>query len=229
MTKKKVLIVEDEMIVAMDIRNALRKMDFDITGMASSYDEVIQSISKSRPDIIIMDIHLENSIDGIEIATEIQKIDNIPIIYLTAFTDDDTIKRAVRTNPVGYLNKPFNRDEIKSNIHLGLYKANEANRVEVDSNCIRLGYGYYFDMPNEYLFYTNIPIKLGVKERQLIKILIEARGAIVSFDELEHLIWPDEPVSQSALRTLIYRTRSKLEHKIIETIPAFGCRLTPKY
>ena len=90
-----------------------------------------------------------------------------------------------------------------------------------------MGNGYYYDIKNEALFYHDIPIKLGVKERQLLSVLISARGNIVSFDRLIYELWPDEFVSDSTLRTLIYRLRTKLEYRIIETIPAFGCKLIP--
>lgn len=77
------------------------------------------------------------------------------------------------------------------------------------------------------MFYQNIPMKLGVKEKKLLSILLEARGNIVSFEQLTYAIWSDETISDSTLRTLIYRLRTKLEHRLIETIPSFGCKLIP--
>ncbi len=66
-------------------------------------------------------------------------------------------------------------------------------------------------------------------KKKLLTILVEAKGSIVSFSNLEYYIWPDAPVSNSALRTLIYRLRSKLEYKLVETIPSIGCKLTPYF
>ncbi len=77
-----------------------------------------------------MDINLKNSKDGIETAKEIQKIENIPIIYLTAYSDENTIERAIKTNPISYLLKPFKREELKSTILLGLYKIYESNQYK---------------------------------------------------------------------------------------------------
>ena len=76
-------------------------------------------------------------------------------------------------------------------------------------------------------FFSTIPIKLSTKENLLLKMLIEAKGKVITFNELEYFLWPDNPISRSTLRTLIYRTRAKLEYKIIETIPFVGCKLTP--
>ncbi|MBP1680323.1 MAG: two-component response regulator [Proteobacteria bacterium] len=227
MTKTQLLIVEDEAIVALDIKNALLKLGHEVIACVTNADEAIAWIEKIRPDIIIMDIHLNHSKDGIQTAEEIQKIANIPILYLTAYADDETISRAVRTNPIGYLIKPFKREELKSTIQLGLHKKNRTDHTIVDTSFIVLGDNYSYDLCSEQLYYSNIPIKLSIKENSFLKILIEAKGKVISFTELEYLIWPHNPISRSTLRTLIYRTRAKLEYKIIETIPFVGCKLTP--
>lgn len=229
MTKTRVLIVEDESIVALEIKRALLKLNFDVTNMVSTYDDVFDCITDNEPDIILMDINLEGSPkDGIEIVHEIQKIRNIPIVYLTAYSDDKTIDRAVATNPIGYLIKPFKREELKSTILLGLYKINHPNDVTIYKNCLHIGFEYYFDLKNKSLYYKNKPIKLSLKEKDLIEVLVNAKGAIVTFEQIEYHLWPDKPVSDSALRTLIYRLRSKLDYKLIETVPSFGCKLTPR-
>lgn len=229
MTKAKILIVEDESIVALDIKHALQTLGFKVTDCVRNYTRAIRSVKEARPDIILMDINLDRSKDGIETAKEIQKIENIPIIYLTAFSDEKTIHRAIKTNPISYLIKPFKRDELNSSILLGLHKINKSNEKIIGSKCIELGFNYYYDLEDEILFYDNVPIKLSINERKLLTQLVNAKGSIITFRELEYLIWPDSPVSDSALRTLIYRLRSKLEYRIIETVPSLGCKLTPLF
>lgn len=225
--KTKILVVEDEILVALDIKNSLIKFGFDVIGITVNYDETISFIQKFTPDIILMDIHLENSKDGICIVEDMQKIKNIPIIYLTAYYDEKTVNRAIQTNPISYLLKPFNREELKSTIMLAMFKINRFNKFIVDKNCTPLGFDYFYDVNNEILFYKNVPIKLSLNERKLLTILVEARGSVVSFREIEHLIWTDEPVSDGAIRTLVHRLRIKLEYKIIETIPTVGYKLSP--
>lgn len=227
--KIKILVVEDETIVSLDIKKALEQLNFKVTNCVTNEKDTLASIKKEIPDIILMDIYLENSKDGILIVEKIQKIKNIPIIYLTAYSDENTINRALETNPVGYLLKPFKREELKSTILLAFYKINKSNITNINNNCKVLGFNYYYDLKNQILFYKNIPIKLSLKEKYLLTILVEAKGSIVSFMEIEYLIWPDGTVSNSALRTLIYRLRSKLEYKLIETIPSIGCKLTPNF
>jgi DNA-binding response OmpR family regulator len=223
----KILVIEDEAIVALDIKSALEQLGFEVTDIASSYDEALSSVKKCTPDILLTDINLASSKDGIEAVINIQNIKNIPVIYLTAYSDDKTINRAIKTNPIGYLLKPFKREELKSTIFLGLHKINQTNKIDIDFETTSLGFNYYFDLKNEILFYQTIPIALSKKERMLLKILIEAKGSIVPFKYLESLIWSDNFISDSTLRTLLYRLRAKVEYRLIETIPTIGCRLTP--
>ncbi len=229
MNKTKILIVEDEIIVALDIKNTIIKLGFQVTNTVTNNIDAINSVKEETPDIILMDINLENSKSGIETAIDIQRIKDIPIIYLTAYSDDVTITKAIKTNPIGYLLKPFKREELKSTIMLGLYKIGKKEQSAINNNCVPIGSEYYYDSINNNLYYKDTPIKLSVKERHLLKILIEGKGKIITFEEIEYSIWPESPISNSTLRTLIYRLRVKLEYKFIETIPAFGCKLTPTY
>ena len=224
MSKIDILIVEDEAIVALEIKRTILKMGFNVSGMVTNFDNALISVRDNAPDIVILDVHLKNSKDGIETAKAIKKIADIPIIYLTAFSDDKTIERAVQTNPAGYLVKPFKREDLKSTLQLSIYKINSSKCVENSLNSI--GHGYSYDSVNHNLFFKEYPIKLSQKESLLLEMLIEAKGNIVPFSTLEHRIWDGNVVSDSALRTLLYRLRGKLEYLLIETVPSFGFKLT---
>lgn len=227
MNNIKILIVEDEPIVALDIKKTLMKLEYIVTDTVVNYDEALDSIKADEPDIIFMDIHLENSKNGIEIVQEIQKYKNIPIIYLTAYSDDKTMEEAIATNPVGYLLKPFKREELKSNILLSIYKMKNPNETPViTSSHVSLGFDYYFDFNKDTLFYKKQPIKLSINEKKFLKLLISANGQAVPFTTVETHIWQSDHVSSSTFRTLVYRLRSKLEFKLIETIPSFGYKLS---
>lgn len=118
----KVLIVEDEKIVGLYIRDSLESEGFEVIDVLPSGEKVIELITKSDPDIVLMDIILKGSIDGIETTELIQKKYNIPVIYITAHTDKATINRAKVTEPYGYLVKPFNEKELVIAIQMALYK-----------------------------------------------------------------------------------------------------------
>ena len=225
MPRIKILIVEDESIVALDIRSALRKLNYEVTDMVTSYEQAIQSVKNNCPDIALLDINLQNSKDGIAIAKKLQKMMDISVVYLTAFSDDDTLQRAVKTNPLGYILKPFTRAELKSSLILAIHKMNISKELIPDKNTIDLGFNYYYNTKQEQLYLTNLPVRLSIKENNLLQLLIHARGSILSFQDIEHQLWPAESISQSTLRTLIYRMRTKLEHRLIETIPSIGCKI----
>lgn len=224
MSSIKILIVEDEIIVAMDIKSVVKKLGYGVSDIVSNSKDALQSVKKHKPSLILMDINLNSDKDGIEIVQEIKKNQNIPVIYLTADTDSTTIQRAVQTDPVGYLQKPFKREDLNATIALGLYKAQRDKKVLVDSRLTSIGNGYYYDIENQLLYYQEEPIKLSPKEKILFTRLVQAKGNLVTFKELEHLIW-NGLVSENTFRNLLYRLRNKLDNKLIETVPTFGIRL----
>lgn len=226
MPKAKILIVEDNPITAADLKSALKKLDFDITDTVSSYNEALISTKQNEPDMIMMDIDLGKSKNGIELAYEIKKSKNIPILYLTSFSDDDTMEKAFATDPVGYLVKPFKREELKTTIMLALYKINKLEYENINQDHTYIGYGYYFDLKTAQLYYKSKYIKLGIKEKQLLAVLTEAQGLVISNEQLEHKLWADNAPSNSSLRTLVYRLKSKLGCNIIETSYSNGYKLS---
>ena len=163
---KHIYIVEDEAIVALEIRRAIIKLGYICAGMSSNYDDALEGIKKTNPHLILMDTTLKYSKSGIEIAKELQKISTIPIIFLTSVTDELLMRDAIATDPVGYLLKPFRREELQSSILLGLYKASQQKAVETE--IFALGHNYYYEQDTQLLFYGERQIHLGKKENYLI-------------------------------------------------------------
>lgn len=122
MSKKKILIVEDERITAEDLKMTLQKLGYDISGIASSSDTFYACISNNTPDLILMDIFIKGEKDGIQLASEIKEKYKIPVIYLTAYSDASILERAQITEPFGYILKPFQERELHSNIEMALHK-----------------------------------------------------------------------------------------------------------
>jgi len=228
MSKAKVLIVEDDPIISSDLKKSLQKIDFEITDVVRSYDTAMKSIQKIEPDIIMMDIKLGSGGNGIELTKDIHKRKKIPVLYLTSFSDDETMEKAFETDPVGYLIKPFKREEVNSTIMLALYKINKLEYKNINQDHIYIGFGYYFDIKYRKLYYKSKYIKLSLKERQLLAILTQSQGTLVEAEFLEHKLWADNTPSNSSLRTLIYRLKIKLGCKIIETSYSNGYKLPTK-
>jgi len=131
MTKNNtLLIIEDEMIIAANISLQLTHLGYEVIGIISKSKEVLQHLSKQTPDIILMDINLKGELDGIEVATLIQKEYKIPIIYLTANSDENHFERAKATNPYAFISKPFKKLDLQRAIELTLVRIKEEQNRE---------------------------------------------------------------------------------------------------
>lgn len=122
MPKARILIAEDERIIAEDIKRALESFGYGVSSIAVTGDDAIRETQTERPDLALMDIRLSGPMDGIEAAKTIREQFNIPVVFLTAYVDEDLLARAMITEPFGYLLKPFEDRELCSTIEIALYK-----------------------------------------------------------------------------------------------------------
>jgi PAS domain S-box-containing protein len=122
MAETQILIVEDESIVAEDIRRTLQSLGYNVPAVASSGEEAIKKVKENSPELVLMDIMLKGKMDGIDAAGQIRSHFNIPVVYLTAYSDDKILERAKITEPFGYIIKPFNERELQINIEIALYE-----------------------------------------------------------------------------------------------------------
>lgn len=126
------MLVEDESIIAKDIENILLNYGFDVVGIFSRAEDAIEKVVELNPDLILMDIVLKGQIDGIEAAQKIYEKIQVPIIYLTAYADEDTISRIVNTVPYGYFLKPFEEKELYTWIQTTLSKFEIDKKLKQD-------------------------------------------------------------------------------------------------
>ena len=124
-----IAIVEDEYIVALDIKKFLARSGYSISGMYSSGEDLLESFPGQRPDLVLMDIKLRGELDGVETARLVHERYKTPVVLLTAFADDETIARAKITQPFGYIIKPFEERELKISIEIALYRAMMERRL----------------------------------------------------------------------------------------------------
>ena len=129
MTKPRILVVEDEAIVALDIRVQLTRHGYDPVGHATRGDQAIRMAGELRPDLILMDIQLSGEMDGISAAVEIGAQFGIPVVFLTAYAEDETLARAKCAAPAGYVIKPFTERELRSVLEMALYRAGVEKRL----------------------------------------------------------------------------------------------------
>lgn len=130
MAHAKILIVDDEVVVAEAIRRQLRSLGYLVVGVVSTGTEAVQLAGEHRPDLILMDIKLKGPMDGIEAAGMIQSRYAIPVIYLTAFSDEETLERARPTLPLAYLIKPFVSSDLRAAVELALFRHRVSGMAE---------------------------------------------------------------------------------------------------
>ena len=119
---KTVLVVDDESVVALDISERVKRLGYDVAAIASSGEEAIERTAETRPDLVLMDIRMPGDIDGIEAAVQIRERFEVPVVFVTAYADRDTLERAKETEPFGYILKPFDEKDLRVAIEVALYK-----------------------------------------------------------------------------------------------------------
>ncbi|MEG5000832.1 hybrid sensor histidine kinase/response regulator [Microcoleus sp. B4-D4] len=145
----KILVVEDEVIVAEDIAGRLKKLGYIVTATVVSGEEALEKVAEERPDLVLMDIVLKGNMDGITTAEQIRTKVDVPTVFLTAYADEKTLQRAKLTNPFGYIIKPFQQHDLRVAIEIALHrheieakmreslKASEATREWVEEKSYR--------------------------------------------------------------------------------------------
>ena len=122
MTKPKILIVEDEILIARELETRLTGLGYAVVRIGLSGEEALQAASETQPDLVLMDIVLKGALDGIAAAAELRARFDIPVVYVTAYADEGTLKRAKVTAPYGYIVKPFSESEVHAAVEMALFK-----------------------------------------------------------------------------------------------------------
>lgn len=120
MPKAKIMLVEDERIIAMDMKHKLKKMGYAVAAHVASGEEALRRVEEVQPDLILMDIMLEGELDGIQTTEAIREHSAVPVIYATAYTDDDTRRRVAGTTHSGYLTKPVDETLLRTALEKAL-------------------------------------------------------------------------------------------------------------
>ncbi|HEY2343986.1 MAG TPA: response regulator [Chthoniobacteraceae bacterium] len=125
----RLLIVEDESVVAMDLEERLGRMGYNVCGIADNAADAVVFARRTKPELALMDIHLKGKIDGIQAAAELRKTTDIPVVFITAHADDSTLRRAGLTEPYGYVVKPFDERELRATIEVAICRRQAEDRL----------------------------------------------------------------------------------------------------
>ncbi len=243
MKKYRILIVEDDEVSALNLEISLRKNGYEVVATTDNMLSAINKIKVYTPDIVIIDIALQESADGIELANLIREKYHLPFIYLTSHSDDHIIEDASKTEPYGYILKPFDPNSLHATLQMALYKYNHEKQQEASISAlkqeklnlekllyhnnhnqpnIKFADGYCFDLNVCETFYNNKKIRLTKKENAFIKLLVAHIGLVVSFDQIIQYIWDEDNATQNSVRTLVWRIRNKLPTDIIKNVSGTG-------
>ncbi len=187
MCKKRIFIVEDDPIIASDLEGILIDLGYNVCGISHQPFEAKKKIELQIPDLILMDINLNSEIDGIDLATLLKKL-NIPIVFITAFTDKQTLDRVKPLSPLGYIIKPFNENDISVALELAFGKI---NIVETNNNNIK---------ENDFVF-------IKTKNNLSVKILFNNILFIEAYDNYSFIYTETE-------KLIVSYTLKELEQRI---------------
>jgi diguanylate cyclase (GGDEF)-like protein/PAS domain S-box-containing protein len=134
----RIQIVEDERIVALDLKHSLEALGYTVTGIAARGDDAIGQAERHHPDLVLMDIHLEGKVDGTEAARHIHQNLRIPVVFLTAYAEDETLARAAESVPYGYLLKPYELRELRATVSMALTRREAERATELAEERLRL-------------------------------------------------------------------------------------------
>ncbi|NOQ30554.1 MAG: response regulator [Helicobacteraceae bacterium] len=243
MSLANVIIVEDDEVTAMNLKMSLEKQDYCVVHMSTTIDNAKSNINSLKPDIIFIDIFLENDNDGVSLGQYIHDELKIPFIYLTSHDTNETLELAKSSEPSAYMIKPFEPKNLHSTIQMALYKSEQELKRDLTVNELenhkaemeKLLYNkktageeivtfgdYYLDLKLNETFYKDQKIKLTKKENAFIRLLIARLDQVVDFQEVMDYIWENQSATENNIRTLVWRLRSKLPTEVIKSSSGTG-------
>lgn len=177
MMQKKILIVEDEMIIAADISLQLSKVGYEVVGIHTKGEDAIITAKSNPPDLILMDIMLAGDIDGIETA---ELIENIPIIFLTSNADDATFQRAIKTKPYGFIAKPFQLEQFTRTLQIAFNHIDDINKNDGNSED-------HIISASDYLFVRQKKMMVKILIKDILYIEAERNYCMMYTEMAKHL------------------------------------------
>lgn len=221
-----IILVEDEGITTLFLKDTLEELGHSCQATFSNAAELFEYLANnSSIDIIFMDICIHGPIDGIQAAQKLkQTYPLIAVVFLTSYTDSQTIAAASVAKPLGYLIKPVGKSSLEA-----ILMVIDSNKLQCELpdefSTIMFSDVYYYDKKQRMVNFQNEKIKLTNKELKCLETLVLNKNNYISIEQLMYLIWGDDD-RYSSLRELIYRIRKKLPQVSISSIPNVGYMLS---
>lgn len=220
MSKLKVLILEDDVIIALHIENILKRLSCEIIGKVDNCNDALKMSSKNGIDLLIADIKIYGEINGIETAKKLHDIYKCEVLFLTALVDNKTLEEASNIQSLGYLIKPFRENELLAILKMEIKRDSikKESSLQIDEN-------YLYKIKDHQLYYKKEKIDLTTKESKLFYLLIRNINKLITCESIDKTIYDDSPISEKRRKKLIFKLKDKVPYLNIELISDKGLLL----
>jgi len=210
----KVLIVEDEPKLAQLLKDAIGSYCYSVI-LATDGNEGFQKYLKVKPDIIITDIMMPN-LNGLDMTIKVKELDeNIPIIILSAFAEQDKLLKAIDIGINKYFIKPFDPDELIEHIEKIALKLNKKKSIILED-------GFSFNNNTKSLYKNDKLVKLTKREKLFLELLLSNNNKVLTLENIKSTLWTKEAVSDERIRTFVRRFRTKCSKNLIKNVSGQG-------
>ena len=225
---KQVLIVEDEVITQRYLMNILDQGGVDAIECFDNGDEVLSVMKERRYDMVLMDINIKGAMDGIQLTKHILRMHRLPVVFISAYSDDETLDEVLELAPFGFVTKPFSSSEVLASVKIAYkrFLTFEEKNKEENENLIILTEHYTYSQEKKVLYKDGRAVEMNAKQSTMIEILVKNLNHTVSFEEFIREIWGENDIASSALRTLVYSIRKQLPDLPLHTHSKTGYYLT---
>jgi DNA-binding response OmpR family regulator len=228
----KVMIVEDEMLAQRHIRNILKSLDVEVAGCFDNAADARAALTQDLCDMILMDINIKGPEDGIQFSRSLLQQYDLPIVFISAYSDGETLEEVLELSPYGFITKPFSAKDVE--VAMGIaYRRFHADGTKramaaataptaLQADTVQIDELYRFDVRAQILYRQDESVRLNKKQLKLISTLAQHCDQIVDYNTLIDEVWPDGVLADSSLRTLIYSVRQLLPDFPIESHSKMG-------
>ena len=227
---KSVMIVEDEVLTQRYLKDVLAEQAIPVSAAVDNGEDALKYLEKGYCDLILMDINIKGPLDGLRLAKRILREHDVCIIFITAYSDENTLEEAVELSPYGFIVKPFDPDDIKIAIQIGykrfhVYKSEKETKREKESHTIVISENFTYHISNKILLENDMPLSLSARQSNLIDILARNINNVVSSELIISEVWGEGNASDVSLRTLVYGLRKQLPSLPLVTYSKMGYML----
>lgn len=223
---KNVLIVEDELFLAMELKETLEKNNFFVLKITSSHKETISILNNNnnKIDIVLMDININGPIDGIQSCDYISINYKLPVLLISSYYDKETLSLVRDSFASGYLTKPYMEEELLVLLTITL-KSSNSKVTHLFNEKVNLKNNLIYSEEENKLLKNNIELRLTKKEKKLIKCLCKEKNNYVSYEKIFFSVWEKQKFSINKIRGMIFRLKKKIPSIALENNQEYGYKI----